>query len=77
MKGKIVLSVLFCFMLVFGMIFAACDNGVMPEDPSSFSISGTSFSSTGVLDFETPGAMEEDAVNEAFFDPEGYVPDDL
>jgi hypothetical protein len=32
MKGKI-LSVLFSLMLVFGMIFAACDNGVQPDDP--------------------------------------------
>jgi hypothetical protein len=32
MKGKI-LSVLFCLMLVFGMIFAACDNGDVPTDP--------------------------------------------
>jgi hypothetical protein len=30
MKGKI-LSVLFGLMLVFGMIFAACDNGAMPK----------------------------------------------
>ena len=33
MKGKI-LSILFCLVLVFGMIFAACDNGVAPENKS-------------------------------------------
>jgi hypothetical protein len=33
MKGKI-LSVLFCLMLVFGMLFAACDNGAFTENPS-------------------------------------------
>ena len=30
MKGKI-LSVLFCLILVFGMILAACDNGAAPD----------------------------------------------
>ena len=30
MKGKI-LSILFCLVLVFGMILAACDNGVAPD----------------------------------------------
>jgi hypothetical protein len=30
MKGKI-LSALFSLMLVFGMIFAACDNGAAPK----------------------------------------------
>jgi hypothetical protein len=34
MKGKI-LSVLFCLMLVFGMIFAACNDGDIIKDPSS------------------------------------------
>ena len=33
MKGKILLSVLFCLILVFGMLFAACDNGAAKEDP--------------------------------------------
>jgi hypothetical protein len=33
MKGKI-LSVLFCLILVFGMLFAACDNGDYPKDPT-------------------------------------------
>jgi hypothetical protein len=33
MKGKI-LSVLFCLILVFGMFFAACDNGDYPKDPT-------------------------------------------
>jgi len=45
MKGKI-LSVLFCLMLVFGMVFAACDNGEIVKDPST----GTN----KVLDY-TPG----------------------
>jgi len=34
MKGKI-LSVLFCLMLAFGMVFAACDNGPIEKDPST------------------------------------------
>jgi len=34
MKGKI-LSVLFCLMLVFGMVFAACDNGAIKEPPKN------------------------------------------
>jgi hypothetical protein len=32
MKGKII-SVLFCLMLVFGMLLASCDDGAYPEDP--------------------------------------------
>jgi len=34
MKGKI-LSVLFCLMLVFGMIIASCDDGTLPLPPKS------------------------------------------
>jgi hypothetical protein len=33
MKGKIVLSVLFSLMLVFGMIIVSCDNAAYPADP--------------------------------------------
>ena len=32
MKGKII-SVLFCLMVVFGMLFVSCDNGALKEDP--------------------------------------------
>jgi len=34
MKGKI-LSVLFCLMLAFGMVFAACDNGAIEKNTST------------------------------------------
>jgi hypothetical protein len=34
MKGKVI-SVLFCLMLVFGMLLASCDDGAMPKDDSS------------------------------------------
>jgi hypothetical protein len=39
MKGKI-LSVLFCFMLVFGMLIVSCDNGDRPVDPNKDSTTG-------------------------------------
>jgi hypothetical protein len=45
MKGKI-LSVLFGLMLVFGMVFVACDNGVAVKPPTGDTI---------VLDFTGPG----------------------
>jgi len=50
MKGKI-LSVLFCLMLAFGMIFAACDDGDIVKNPST--------DSNTVLDY-TPGAGSGD-----------------
>ena len=31
MKGKILISVLFCLILVFGMLIASCDNDVYPD----------------------------------------------
>jgi hypothetical protein len=48
MKGKI-LSVLFCLMLVFGMLLVACDNGEVPKNdtPTDFGTKG----GTQVLDF--------------------------
>ena len=52
MKGKI-LSVLFCLMLVFGMIFVACNNGDIIKDPSSAD------GKTKILDF-TPGTNGDD-----------------
>jgi len=53
MKGKI-LSVLFCLMLAFGMIFAACDNGPIIEDTSS-KTGGVYDGKDKVLDFSGHG----------------------
>jgi len=48
MKGKII-SVLFCLMLIFGMILAACDNPAIIDDPTSKDGTNT------VLDFPGHG----------------------
>jgi len=55
MKGKI-LSVLFCLMLVFGMIFVACDNGDIVKDTSSDD------GKTKVLDFTGHGSSQAGAL---------------
>jgi hypothetical protein len=63
MKGKIT-SILFCLMLVFGLLIASCDNGATPKDPT-FDDNGTKTDlNKTVLDFSKQGAGEE-AVNSA------------
>jgi len=59
MKGKIVLSVLFCLMLAFGMI-VSCDNGAFPVDPNKDS------DTVNTLDHPEGGnVFGEEAVNGA------------
>jgi len=58
MKGKL-LSVLFCLMLVFGMIMAACDNGAYPKDPNKDKDGKTTLDFSGSPDDVFPAGGDD------------------